>query len=106
MSSLAECKLYDRQKKRRIANRTALLAALLAVALFNPWTFGLVDGLVGSIFGQPGVIATGKGRPTTVGLLVHTVVLFLVGFFLFYSTMKPSARPLVCCDPALLRIQA
>jgi hypothetical protein len=106
MSSLADCQLLDRQMKRRISARSALLAALLAAALFNPWTFGLVDGLVGSIFGQPGVIATGKGRPTAVGLLVHTVVLFLIGFLLFYSSMKPSERPLVCCDPAMLRIQA
>ena len=104
MSSLSNCELYDRRMKRSIAWRQALIAALIAVAIFNPFTFGLVNGLTTSLFGKPNIIATGKGRPTTLGLIVHAVVLLIIVYIISYLAMKPSDRPLVCCDPNNLQV--
>lgn len=102
---LSNCQLYNKSKKRSLSLQSGLIAALLAVAIFNPWTFGLVDGLWGGIFGRRNVISTANGRPTTIGLLVHTLVIFLLGVLIFYASMKPGERPMVCCDPATLQVQ-
>ncbi len=106
MSSLASCTLHDRRYKHRLARRNALIAALLAVALFNPWTFGMVNGLSASLFGKPNLIATGRGRPTAVGLIVHAVVLFLIGMIIYYYNQNPSEPTKVCCDAAALQVHA
>lgn len=102
---LSNCQLLDKSKKRAISRSSALIAALIALAIFNPWTFGIVDGLAGSIFGQRNVIATANGRPTTIGLVVHTVVMLIIAYLVFYWSMKPGDRPLVCCDPATVQVQ-
>lgn len=106
MSSLATCTLLDKRMKRSLSSRSALIAALLAVAIFNPWTFGVTNGLTASIFGKPNILATGRGRPTGLGLLVHAAVVFLLGFFIYYLSMKPGDRAQVCCDPAALQVSS
>lgn len=53
----------------------ALTLALLFFIVGNPMTYKLVDSLLGGLVGS---IATPSGAPTTLGLIVHSIVFALV----------------------------
>ena len=68
--------------------RHALTLALLFFVISSPYTYKLVDSLVGSVVGAvvPQLAWTLKiaegGSPTTYGLLVHATVFGLVAYAL------------------------
>lgn len=68
--------------------QAALTAALLFFVISSPFTYRLVDGVVGSLVGSiaPQFTTLFKiaeaGCPTNYGLLVHSAVFGLVAFFL------------------------
>lgn len=55
-----------------------LTAALLFFIVANPMTYQLVDSLLGPLVGR---IAGPGGAPTTLGLLVHSLVYGLVSVY-------------------------
>jgi hypothetical protein len=52
-----------------------LLTTLVFVAVSNPYTYLLVNSLLGGILGS---ISDKKGCPTTTGFIVHTIVFTLI----------------------------
>jgi hypothetical protein len=68
--------------------QAALTAALLFFVISSPFTYRLVDGIVGSLVGAvvPQFTTLFKiaeaGCPTNYGLLVHSAVFGLVAFYL------------------------
>lgn len=68
--------------------QAALVAALLFYVISSPFTYRLVDQVVGATVGAvvPQFTSLFKiaeaGCPTTYGLLVHSVVFGLVGYYL------------------------
>lgn len=56
-----------------------VLLALLFFIVSNPVTYRLTDSLVGGVVGHT---TTGTGCPTTLGLLLHTVVFAAAAKFL------------------------
>ena len=85
------------EKKKTASVTTAATGALLAAAIFNPWTFNLVNGIWDAIFKSTNAIAV-NGRPTGLGILVHGVVFFIIQYVILYWSMAPEDRPKVCCD--------
>lgn len=69
------CSCITQEKKIRISFQTAIIAFLI----FNPWTFQIMRGLLGSW------VATAECCPKTAGMILHTVIFGLVIFLL----MKP-----------------
>lgn len=55
--------------------RFTLYTVLVAVLIFNPWTYKLVNSLLSRFLGS---IANTAGCPTTLGLGVHVVVFTLI----------------------------
>jgi hypothetical protein len=55
-----------------------LTAALLFFIVANPMTYQLVDALLGPLLGR---IAGPGGAPTTLGLIVHSLVYGLVSVY-------------------------
>ena len=55
-----------------------LTAALLFFIVANPMTYQLVDSLLGPLLGR---IAGPGGAPTTLGLIVHSLVYGLVSVY-------------------------
>lgn len=53
----------------------ALILALVFFIVGNPMTYKLVDSLLGGLIGR---IAGPSGSPTTLGLIVHSIVFALV----------------------------
>lgn len=52
-----------------------LLTTLVFVAVSNPYTYKLVNSLLGGFIGR---IADRQGCPTTTGFIVHTIVFTLI----------------------------
>ncbi len=59
-------------------SRAVLTAALLFFIVANPMTYQLVDALLGPLLGR---IAGPGGAPTTLGLIVHSLVYGLVSVY-------------------------
>lgn len=55
--------------------RFTFYTVLVAVLIFNPWTYKLVNSLLSGFLGS---IANAAGCPTTVGFVVHIVVFTLI----------------------------
>ena len=55
--------------------RFTLYTVLVAVLIFNPWTYKLVNSLLSRFLGS---IANAAGCPTSLGLVVHVVVFTLI----------------------------
>lgn len=55
--------------------RFTLYTVLVAIFVFNPWTYKLVNSLLSGFLGS---IANNVGCPTTVGFVVHMVVFTLI----------------------------
>ena len=55
--------------------RFTLYTVLVAVLIFNPWTYKLVNSLLSRFLGS---IANAAGCPTMLGLVVHVVVFTLI----------------------------
>lgn len=53
------------------ANTYAVTLALLFIAVSHPVTYGLTNSLLGRIVGP---LATPSGAPTTVGIIIHSIV--------------------------------
>ena len=49
--------------------------ALLFIAVSHPMTYGLTNSLLGGIIGP---LASPSGAPTTVGIVVHSIVFVLL----------------------------
>lgn len=68
----------------------SIVLALLFFVVSSPWTYKLVDGVVGTLVGStaPHLHRTLKvadgGCPTTYGLFVHAVVFGLISYFLIH----------------------
>jgi hypothetical protein len=62
-----------------------IIATLQAVIVFLlvsiPFTYKLTNGLLGGIFGK---LADGSGCPTTLGLIVHSIVYGLIVYGLMH----------------------
>jgi len=54
-----------------VKQSATLQAVLVFYIIANPMTYRLVDSLLGGVLGRT---STGSGCPTTLGLLVHSVV--------------------------------
>jgi hypothetical protein len=65
----------------------ALMAAVLAVLIFSPFAFKLVDNLTSALGFS---VANSSGCPTMVGLLVHGVVFLLLVRALMYERTHDS----------------
>mgnify|MGYP000473907313 CR=1 FL=1 len=65
--------------KSNISNMKKWMISLYSMILFfviaNPMTYRLVNNLLGGLVGK---IADGKGCPTMLGLIVHSVVFLLI----------------------------
>ena len=55
--------------------RFTLYTVLVAILIFNPWTYKLVNSLLSRFLGS---IANAAGCPTLLGLGVHVVVFTLI----------------------------
>jgi hypothetical protein len=62
-----------------------IIATLQSVIVFLlvsiPFTYKLTNGLLGGIFGK---LADGSGCPTTLGLLIHSIVYGLIVYGLMH----------------------
>lgn len=65
--------------KQQIDNTKKWMISLYSTILFfiiaNPFTFKLVNNLLGKVIGR---ISNEKGCPTTLGLIVHSIVFLLI----------------------------
>lgn len=68
----------------------SVVAAILAVIVFSPWMFSLVNRLLSKVSDSVRVLA--DGRPTTTGMAIHGLVYFLVvlGFMYLPPSMQPA----------------
>lgn len=57
------------------SNTYAVTLALLFIAVSHPMTYNLTNGLLGRIVGP---LASPSGAPTTVGIIVHSIVFVLL----------------------------
>jgi len=55
--------------------RFTLYTVFVAILVFNPWTYKLVNSLLSRFLGS---IANNVGCPTTIGFVVHMVVFTLI----------------------------
>jgi hypothetical protein len=55
--------------------RYTLYTTFVLLALFNPWTYKLVDSLLSGFVGQ---IAGKYGCPTTLGFVLHAIIFTLI----------------------------
>ena len=55
--------------------RFTLYTTFVAILLFNPWTFSVVNTLLSRFIGQT---ATGNGCPTPLGFVIHVVIFTLI----------------------------
>jgi hypothetical protein len=72
------CACLSDQKKMYISIQTALIA----LVLYNPMIFQAVRGLLGNW------VSSAEGCPSTMGLLLHTLIFGVV----LYLLMKPSSK--------------
>jgi integral membrane sensor domain MASE1 len=63
----------------------ALVSAVIAVLVFSPFAFKLVNSLTSSLGFE---VSSAKGRPTMIGLLVHGLVYLLIVRALMYEEPK------------------
>ena len=80
-------------KEWQISALSGAIAAGSALLLFNRYTFELVNRLVDSLLGTVNAIAL-LGCPTTTGLIVHSLVLFVVVTLISYAIMKYQQKKL------------
>lgn len=68
------------QMVRLSAKQSATLQAVLVFYIVaNPMTYRIVDSLLGGVIGR---IAVGSGCPTSLGLIVHSIVFGLIVYSL------------------------
>ena len=70
---------YKQDLKTSDKWRFTLYTVIVALLIFNPWTYKLVSSLLS---GFVGTIASKEGCPTWLGLGVHAVVFTLIIRFL------------------------
>jgi len=70
-----DCKKCNKKPTSMDKWRYSFYTLLIFIIVINPITYKLVNGLLMSVFGK---IADGKGCPTMMGLVIHSIVFLLL----------------------------
>lgn len=70
-----DCKKCNKEPSSMDKWRYSFYTLLIFIIVINPITYKLVNGLLMSVFGK---IADGKGCPTLMGLVIHSIVFLLL----------------------------
>jgi len=70
-----DCKKCNNKPTSMDKWRYSFYTLLIFIIVVNPMTYKLVNGLLISIFGK---LADGKGCPTMMGLVIHSIVFLLL----------------------------